>query len=103
MGAKPGHEVARQEAMEEAGVIGDAEALPLGCFRYDKNISEDFCVPCEVQVYPLKVTSSLDKFKEKGKRKIEWVPPDVAADRVREPQLKRLIHRFAERFAAVTG
>jgi 8-oxo-dGTP pyrophosphatase MutT (NUDIX family) len=103
MGSKPGYEVASQEAQEEAGVVGEAEREPVGVFSYEKNISDDFRVPCEVQVYPLKVTSSLDEFKEKGKRKIEWVSPDVAADRVREPQLKRLIKRFSEQFATVAG
>lgn len=103
MGRKPGHEVARQEAMEEAGVIGEAEAVPVGRFNYEKNISEDFSVPCEVQVYPLRVTSALDEFKEKGKRKIEWVSPAIAESRVGEPQLKRLIHKFADRFAKVAS
>jgi len=98
MGAKPGYEVAKQEAMEEAGVLGEAERESLGTFCYKKNISDDFAVACEVQVYALRVTSALDEFKEKGKRKIEWVPPAIAESRVREPQLKRLIHRFAERF-----
>jgi 8-oxo-dGTP pyrophosphatase MutT (NUDIX family) len=98
MGKKPGHEVARQEAMEEAGVVGDADREPLGYFCYKKNIADDFAVPCQVEVYPLKVISELEEFKEKGKRKIEWVSPAVAISRVREPQLKRLIDRFAERF-----
>ncbi len=103
MGSKPGHEVARQEAKEEAGVVGEAERTPIGFFRYNKTISEDFSVPCQVQVHALKVTSMLDEFKEKGKRKIEWVSPAVAESRVREPQLKRLIHRFAERFDAAAA
>ena len=103
MGSKPGHEVAKQEAKEEAGVVGEAEQTPLGYFLYDKCISEDFSVPCQVQVYPLRVTSALDEFKEKGKRKIEWVSPAVAESRVREPQLKRLIRRFAERFDAAAA
>jgi len=98
MGAKPGHEVAKQEALEEAGVIGEAEHEPVGSFCYEKTMDQGFAVPCEVQVYSLRVTSHLESFKEKGKRRIEWVSPAVAEARVREPQLKRLIHRFAERF-----
>ena len=98
MGAKPGYEVARQEALEEAGVVGDVESTPAGVYRYEKDISDGFAVPCAVQVHALKVTSIVDDFKEKGQRKLDWVPPDVAEKRVREPQLKRIIHQFAERF-----
>jgi 8-oxo-dGTP pyrophosphatase MutT (NUDIX family) len=98
MGAKPGYEVARQEALEEAGVVGDVESAPAGVYNYEKDISDGFTVPCAVQVHALKVTSIVDDFKEKGQRKLDWVPPDVAEKRVREPQLKRIIHQFAERF-----
>lgn len=103
MGAKAGYEVAGQEALEEAGVVGEAERAPAGSYCYDKAFEEGFSVPCTVEVYVLKVTSQLEEFKEKGKRRIEWVSPAVAETRVREPQLKRLIHRFAERFAPVAG
>jgi len=98
MGSKPGHEVAKQEALEEAGVVGDVESIMIGIYQYEKAISDDFAVPCEVHVHALKVTGTVDRFKEKGQRRVEWVAPDVAARRVREPQLKRLIRRFAERF-----
>lgn len=103
MGGKPGHEVAKQEALEEAGVIGEAEREPAGYYCYDKGLDEGFSVPCQVEVYPLRVTSEVDEFKEKGKRKIEWVSPEVAERRVREPQLKRLIRRFAERLVTAAG
>jgi 8-oxo-dGTP pyrophosphatase MutT (NUDIX family) len=103
MGSKPGYDVAEQEALEEAGVVGEAELEPAGSYCYEKTISEGFAVPCQVQVYPVKVTAQLAEFKEKGKRKIEWVSPTVAESRVREPQLKRLIHKFAERFMPLPG
>jgi 8-oxo-dGTP pyrophosphatase MutT (NUDIX family) len=103
MGDKPGYEVARQEAYEEAGVVGDAEPEPAGYYHYDKCLDHGVKVPCRVQVHALKVTSMLKDFKEKGKRKIEWVSPEIAEGRVHEPELKRLIHRFSQRFHAVTG
>jgi len=103
MGSKPGYEVAKQEAFEEAGVLGEAEAEPAGYYCYDKALDAGFTVPCQVEVYALKVTSEVTDFKEKGKRKIDWVSPATAESRVREPQLKRLIHRFAERFETVAG
>jgi 8-oxo-dGTP pyrophosphatase MutT (NUDIX family) len=100
MGAKPGHEVARQEALEEAGVVGDVESTPAGTYKYEKDMSDGYAVPCAVQVHALKVTSTVEDFKEKGQRKLDWVSPAVAEKRVREPQLKRIIHQFAERFPA---
>jgi len=34
MGSKPGHEVAKQEALEEAGVVGDVESISIGIYQY---------------------------------------------------------------------
>lgn len=98
MGSKPGHEVAAQEALEEAGVVGEVESISMGIYQYEKAMNTEFAVPCEVHVHALRVTATVDRFKEKGQRRIEWVSPDVAERRVREPQLKRLIRRFAQRF-----
>jgi 8-oxo-dGTP pyrophosphatase MutT (NUDIX family) len=98
MGSKPGHEVARQEAHEEAGVVGEPEPQPIGYFSYEKNLDHGVIVPCKVQVHALKVTAMVTEFKEMGKRKIEWTSPASAADRVQEPELKQLIQQFAKRF-----
>jgi 8-oxo-dGTP pyrophosphatase MutT (NUDIX family) len=98
MGSKPGHEVARQEALEEAGVVGVIEREPAGIYKYEKDMCDGYAVPCQVQVHALKVTSTVEDFKEKGQRKLDWVSAEVAERRVREPQLKRIIHHFAERF-----
>jgi 8-oxo-dGTP pyrophosphatase MutT (NUDIX family) len=103
MGGKPGHEVARQEALEEAGVLGDVESAPAGVYKYEKDMSDGYAVPCQVQVHPLRVTSTIEDFKEKGQRRLDWVSPEVAERRVREPQLKRIIHHFAARFDRATA
>lgn len=100
MGDKPGYEVARQEALEEAGVIGDAEPQPAGYYSYDKCLDHGVKVPCRVQVHAVKVTTTVNEYKEKGKRKIEWVTPEVAEKRVQEPELKQVIRRFSQRFSA---
>lgn len=102
MDDKPGYEVAKQEALEEAGVIGEPERQPAGYYSYEKCLDHGLKVPCRVQVHAVKVTSTLRDFKEKGERKIEWVSPDIAETRVREPELKQLIHRFSERFRTAT-
>lgn len=97
MGAKPGHVVAETEAKEEAGVKGIVEHEPLGCFGYGKTMKEGLVLPCEVQVHALEVTGSIKDYKEKGERRLEWVSPEEAAERVAEPGLKKLIRAFAKR------
>lgn len=97
MNGKPAHEVAAQEALEEAGVIGETDPKPIGCFGYDKAMNEGLKLPCEVQVHALKVLEFAEEYKEKGKRRIEWVSPREAEARVQEPELKKLIHDFAQR------
>ncbi|MET3775896.1 8-oxo-dGTP pyrophosphatase MutT (NUDIX family) [Rhizobium alvei] len=99
MGDKPGFEVAEREALEEAGITGEIEREPLGYFGYDKGLDDGLVVPCRVQVHALKATGSVEKYKEKGKRRLEWVSPSLAAERVREPELKQLIREFSRRFA----
>lgn len=97
MGSKAAHIVAETEAREEAGVKGIVEHEPLGCFGYAKTMDEGMVLPCEVQVHALEVTGSAKDFKEKGERKLDWVSPQVAAERVAEPGLKKIILAFAQR------
>jgi 8-oxo-dGTP pyrophosphatase MutT (NUDIX family) len=97
MGSKPAHAVAEQEALEEAGVTGFAEHDLLGCFGYAKAMPEGVLLPCAVQVHAMEVRGKVSDFKEKGKRKLEWVSPQEAADRVQEPGLKKIIMAFAKR------
>nr|WP_315941341.1 hypothetical protein [Agrobacterium fabrum] len=56
MSKKKPHQVAKQEAWEEAGVRGRVSKLPLGHYTYDKKISLDEVLPCLVQVYLLMVS-----------------------------------------------
>jgi 8-oxo-dGTP pyrophosphatase MutT (NUDIX family) len=92
MGSKKSHAVAEREAYEEAGVKGKAEKDSFGSFIYDKAMPGGLKVPCEVKVYLLRVNELLESYPEKGTRKLEWVSCEEAANRVREPQLKRLFH-----------
>jgi len=100
MSGKLSHEVAAQEALEEAGVRGAVEAQPLGAYSYAKVMKNGIDVLCRVQVYELEVSGQAKNFKEKGERRIEWVPPEEAAARVQEPELGQLINTFARRMAA---
>ncbi|WP_064710859.1 NUDIX hydrolase [Rhizobium bangladeshense] len=94
MNGKCAHEVAVQEAFEEAGVCGSTEAETLGSYTYPKVLRDGVQVICKVQVYALEVAELAKNFKEKGERTIEWVSCDEAASRVREPELRNLFLAF---------
>jgi 8-oxo-dGTP pyrophosphatase MutT (NUDIX family) len=97
MGSKAGYTVAETEALEEAGIKGIVEHDPLGCFGYGKAMAEGLVLPCEVQVHALEATGTVKNYKEKGERKLEWVSPEEAAERVAEAGLKKIIRAFAKR------
>ena len=97
MGSKASYTVAETEALQEAGVKGIVEHDPLGSFGYGKAMPEGLVLPCEVRVHALEVTGSVKNYKEKGERKLEWVNPEQAAERVAEPGLKKIIRAFARR------
>jgi 8-oxo-dGTP pyrophosphatase MutT (NUDIX family) len=97
MGSKASYIVAETEAREEAGVKGIVEHDPLGAFGYDKSMPEGLVLACAVQVHALEVTGFVKDYKEKGERRLEWVSPDVAAKRVAEPGLRKIIRSFAKR------
>lgn len=99
MNGKRAHEVALQEALEEAGVRGSVEAETLGSYTYPKVLRDGVQVVCRVQVYALEVTDMAKNFKEKGERTIEWVSLDEAAGRVREPELRHLFLAFKQKMA----
>ncbi|MBX4954716.1 NUDIX hydrolase [Rhizobium lentis] len=99
MEGKCAHEVAAQEALEEAGVRGAIETETLGAYTYPKVLRDGVQVICKVQVYALEVTDMAKNFKEKGERAIEWVSFDEAASRVREPELRHLFLAFKQKMA----
>jgi 8-oxo-dGTP pyrophosphatase MutT (NUDIX family) len=86
-------EAAATEAHEEAGVRGEIWPTPLGEYHYLKE-KGGIGHPCRVQVFPLLVTASDSDWLEKDARKRLWLPFDLAAKRVAEPQLRRLILKF---------
>lgn len=92
-GASPA-EAARQEAWEEAGVVGRAGETCLGLYSYLKMLDDGAWVPCVAMVHPVRVKSLSSRFPEKGERKRKWLTPKKAAARVAEPELARLLQRF---------
>ena len=90
---------AAQEAWEEAGVVGQPDARPLGLFSYTKMLDEDGAMPCVAMVYAVKVKSLAQDFPEKGQRKRKWVSRKQAAKMVGEPELARILRDFDPRAA----
>lgn len=86
---------AAQEAWEEAGVKGAISEDAIGDYSYEKTVRSGVSTPVRVQVFPMKVTEIEDKYPEHGRRKRKWMSPRAASDAVREPELKKLLAKFA--------
>ena len=80
---------AEKEAFEEAGIRGLIFDGCLGTYRYKK-----WGGFCDVEVFPMKVEKLVDTWPEMAFRNREWVLPDEAINRVREPGLKHIIESF---------
>lgn len=91
------HEAAAIEALQEAGVRGPVRKKAIGRYTYLKTLEDGVVVPCVVDVFQIEAREVVEKFKEKGERRIAWVSPDEAARRVREVELKSLIIEFVPR------
>ena len=60
---------ARLESLEEAGVLGEIVAPPLGKYVYRKQGKKQV-----VSVFPLRVTRMLDRWQEEHERIRIWIP-----------------------------
>ena len=85
---------ATQEALEEAGVVGEIGRDPLGTFIYAKQLWGGATVMARVAVFPLAVSRELEDWPEKDIRERQWFPQDEAAEAVQEPDLKRIVRSF---------
>ena len=88
-------ESAAVEAWEEAGVKAEKTAESLGVFHYQKGLGPDRAVPCQVEVFSLRVDRLAERYPEKGQRRRKWFAPEKAAKKVGEPELRQLILSFA--------
>jgi len=96
-GLKP-QDAAAVEAAEEAGLIGEIEATPLGSYRYLKRLKGDDSIAVQVIVFPFLVEAQVESWKEQDQRSLQWFGYRTAASQVAEPSLRRLIREFgAER------
>ena len=88
------HASAAQEALEEAGISGEIQKIPIGFFHYFKELRHNINVPCKVDVFALKVTRQRRTWPEKDARELKWLALAQAAQHVNEPQLRKLILKF---------
>lgn len=91
MPRKKPHEIARQEAWEEAGVRGQVKRKPLGYYTYVKKLKGSGIAPALVQVHLLNVSELKRDYPERGQRELHWFSPEEAAGAVDEPELKSLL------------
>ncbi len=85
---------AATEAMEEAGVSGDAIDHCVGVYTYSKPLKVDGA-PIVVMVYPVHVLHVHSKWPEKHQRRRKWFSAKKAAKKLSEPQLKHIVATFA--------
>jgi 8-oxo-dGTP pyrophosphatase MutT (NUDIX family) len=91
---KKPHEVARQEAWEEAGVRGRVRKKVWGHYTYMKNLDDGELVLTVVQVHLLDVAQMEDDFPERHQRRLAWFRPSIAASAVEEAELRGLITKL---------
>lgn len=89
------HQVAAHEAFEEAGLLGEIDAKPIGAYSYRKSLHLFASVTCRVDVFPLRVTAERENWPESTQRMRVWRKASAAAKAVREPDLSKLIQSFA--------
>jgi len=85
------HQVATQEAYEEAGLIGESALKPYAAFNYFKRLSETRQKRCHVEVFLFAVHRELSDWPEKRERKRRWMTPEQAARSVAEVGLRKLL------------
>lgn len=82
------------EALEEAGVEGKLFDHSLGLYSYTKQHISGRDLPCVAIVYPLKVKTIHDRYREVKQRKRKWFKRAEAARLVAEPELAKIIRDF---------
>ena len=93
MGGETPAGAAALEAYEEGGVEGKLSQTCLGIYAYTKELEGDD-LPCVVAVFPLKVTKKHKDWPEAHERKRQWYSLKKAAEKVQEPELKRILREF---------
>lgn len=85
---------AAQEALEEVGAIGSISRQPIGHYTYLKELDNGLGRRVRVAVFLLAFEGQLPDWPEQGERKLAWVTPEEAADKVDEPELAEILRHF---------
>jgi len=80
--------------LEEAGVEGQAAPASLGSYSYEK-----WGGTCSVEVYAMRVTREHEHWLENFRTR-EWVPLEIAAQRMQESDLRRIMSTLPEHIHA---
>ncbi len=81
-------ESAALEALEEAGVTGQIDTTPIGSYRTSAN--NDGSSLIDVDLFPLRVETQLDVWKEMDQRLRHWTVLSEARRLLNDPALARL-------------
>ncbi len=85
------HQMARIEAEEEAGLIGQISKDTIGTYNYRKKLHTFANITCEVEIYPLHVSHQLMDFPENKQRSLHWFNPIEASNRVEEKEFSEIL------------
>jgi len=88
---EPPHRGAAREALEEAGLVGEADPDPIGCYVYGKRRAQGAVTPIEVAVFRFRVARLLRQWPERRERERRLFTPEAAAALVQEPGLAALL------------
>jgi 8-oxo-dGTP pyrophosphatase MutT (NUDIX family) len=88
---------AAQEALEEAGCLGQIAMAPCGSFKYQKATAKGYDIESTVEVYPLKVSYQCLDWRERRERNLAWVSLGQAASLVDEMELRHLLQYLNHR------
>lgn len=89
-GIKP-YDNAANEALEEAGLIGEICPEPAANFTYNKRLHTFASVSCDVKIYLLEVTSQLISWREQHQREFVWVSCEEAINLVEDDELAEIL------------
>ncbi len=92
-------DAAAQEALEEAGVVGEVDPRPIGNYRTFKTLAIRRKI-VDVEMYPLRVTRQLDDWAEKGLRHRHWAILPETKRLLSDPRLAELAVRLSQRVRA---
>lgn len=88
-------ESAAKEAFEEAGVEGRVGNDLVGTYQTKK-----WGATCSVGVYPMQVTRVIPEQEwEESQRGRQWVSPEEAAKRLKQPELAQMVGDFAKQLS----